>query len=234
MYFGPSGSFKYVVDDVKTCTSITKAEHPGLPVCLVGFSLGSFVVRCLLGDEGYSVDASVWVGTGQTSGIERFLAGIVVKQEERKFGDAVGTPTLQKLTMETYNKRFAPCRTTADWLCANDAAVDEYIADPLCGDGFTVGSFRELLSGMATSASDAHVKKIRRDLPILLISGGDDPVGGFGKGVEAVSRQLKKHRFADVEKKIFAGMRHDVFHEVDAAAVFETIAEFVETRLNRA
>ncbi len=231
MYFGPTGSWRFVVRDLESCVQLLKTKFPGAPHCLLGFSLGSFAVRCLLGERPDAANAAIWAGTGQTSGAERWFAGTIAKREEKRFGDKKGTPMLQKLTMDTYNQKFKPCRTGSDWLCANPAAVDEYIADPLCGEGFTVGAFRELLTGMAISASDAHVAKMNPALPILLVSGAEDPVGSFGKGVNAVEAQLKRHGFVDVEKQLFAGMRHDLFRESVCLDVYECMLNWLEKHI---
>ncbi len=230
MYFGPAGSWNFVTADIRTCAERVKGQFPDIPYILLGFSLGSFAVRCLLGESPDLADLTVWAGTGQTGAVGRALAAAVVKREEKRSGDTENTPLLQKLTMETYNKRFAPVRTPSDWLCSNPAAVDDYRADPLCGDGFTVGAFRELLVGMKVSASAAHVAKTDKTLPVLLISGKDDPVGDCGKGVDRVYAQLKKCGFADVEKHLFDGMRHDLFREENREDVFACIHGWIADR----
>ncbi len=230
MYFGGEGSWQYVVEDVKALALVLKGRYPGLPCCLLGFSLGSFVVRTLLGQEPQLADATIWAGTGQASPIERFLAKVIVSLEQRRFGETKNTPLLQKLTMDTYNQRFQPCRTGADWICANPEAVDTYLADPLCGEGFTVSSFRELLRGMELSASEAHVAKMNPSLPVLLLSGTDDPVGSFGKGVALVRRQLENHGFGDVTAELFPGMRHDIFRDADSEKVLSCIEAWLGER----
>ncbi len=232
MYFGPKGSWDYVVQDVRACGALAKAQYPDLPLCLLGFSLGSFAVRTLLGNAPEAADLTIIAGTGQTNGAERLFAGAAAKLEERRFGDKTGTPLLHQLTMETYNKKFAPCRTHADWLCANPAAVDDYLADPLCGEGFTVGSFRELLTGMRIAADPKHVAKMDKTMPILLLSGAEDPVGNFGKGAEAACAAFRRAGCRDVELRLFDGMRHDIFHETAYMDVFRCMEDWLEQKLN--
>ncbi len=232
MYFGPGGSWRYVVEDIRTCALALKARFPGLPYCLMGFSLGSFAVRCLLGDMPEAADMTIWAGTGKMKVPEVAFARAIANREARRHGYGRNTPLLQKLTMDTYNQKFRPCRTGADWICATPEAVDDYLADPLCGDGFTVSSFLALLDGMAISARDSHVGKMNRDMPILLLSGSDDPVGKFGKGPQEICAQLEKHRFRDVSVKLFDGMRHDIFREEDRKAVFSAIENWLKTRMD--
>ncbi len=228
MYFGSEGSWKFVEEDVKTGVELLKKRYADVPLCLMGFSLGSFAVRCVLGDCPEIADCAIWAGTGQMKPAEIVVANAVCRVEQRRFGDKKGTPLLQKLTMETYNNHFKPYRTSSDWLCANPEAVDEYRKDPLCGEGFTISSFRELLYGMKKCGQPAHFDKMKKDIPYLLLSGKDDPVGGFGKGVEDVYKIMKEKSFINVEMKLFDGMRHDIFHEKETKKVYECIEKWLE------
>ncbi len=230
MYFGPRGSWQYVLDDIRICNCMLKERYPGIFLCLLGFSLGSFAVRCLLGDAPELADLTIWAGTGKMKAPEVAIARAVANLEARRYGDTRDTPLLHKMTMDTYNQRFRPCRTAADWICGTPEAVDDYLADTLCGEGFTVSSFRALLDGMTISDRDAQVAKMNRAMPVLLLSGSDDPVGKFGKGPREVLEQLKKHQFRDVSLQIFDGMRHDIFREAGRAQVFSCIKNWLNVR----
>ncbi len=222
MYFGPKGSWKYIENDIAHCRLELKERFPELPHCLVGLSLGSFAVHTLLIKRSDITDAAILAGTGHISKIEAFLANFLVKREEKRFGDSVNTPLVQKLTMGDYNAKFKPCRTDSDWLCSDEAAVDAYIADPLCGNGFTVGSFRDLLEAMAFCSDSSHMKEMNKNIPIFLLSGKCDPVGNSGKGVETIFRSFQKHGIP-VEMRLFEGMRHDIFRETERISVFTAI-----------
>ncbi|MCD7981912.1 MAG: alpha/beta hydrolase [Clostridiales bacterium] len=230
-YFGPKGSWKYVEEDVKTCALTLKKQFPGIPHILLGFSLGSFVARCLLGDNPELTDMDILAGTGQMKNAEIGIAQRIVGFEERRqHDDTKDTPLIHKLSMETYNRKYAPCRTEADWLCANPDAQDAYIADPQSGDGFTVSSFRELLSAMKACSAKEHLSRMNPAIPVLFVSGKDDAVGNFGKGVQKAAGMFKGEQFADVTVKLFDGMRHDVFREKKCQEVYEYIYRWIEKR----
>ncbi|MCD8118443.1 MAG: alpha/beta hydrolase [Lachnospiraceae bacterium] len=229
-YFGPKGSWKFVEEDVKTCTNMLRQRYPGVPHCLLGFSLGSFVVRCLLGDEPGVADMAILAGTGQMKNYELSIAQVIVKREEKKHGDLKDTALIHKLTMETYNRHYAPCRTASDWLLANQEAVDEYMADPLCGDGFTVSSFRELLYAMKVCSAPEHLGRMKKTTPILFLSGKEDAVGDFGKGVEKAAELFRKAQMSDVSVQLFEGMRHDIFREKECGKVFEYIYDWTKEK----
>lgn len=70
-------------------------------------------------------------------------------------------------------------------------------------------------------------------LPVLLLSGKDDPVGDMGKGVQAVYQQLQKNGMKRVEMQLFEGARHDLLHEVKSGSAkksMEMIAEWMRNR----
>ncbi len=230
MYFGPEGSWQHIVKDVSACTALLRREFPGTPVVLMGFSLGSFAARCLM-NAAFPADALVLAGTGHSAAAEIAIARTVCRLEQRRFGDKTDTKLLHSLTMDTYNQRFKPNRTGADWLCANTAAVDAYIADEKCGSGFTVGSFRELLAGMEICRTPVHLKGCSKALPVLLISGGEDPVGKCGKGVKQVYAMLQRQGFTDAAMQLYPGMRHDIFRETDWQCVCETLLKWIEKHL---
>ncbi len=231
MYFGPDGSWRFVVEDLHLCALELKRRFPNIPHCLLGLSLGSFAVRCLQGEHPELADLGVWAGTCHLTPAEIAIAKAVTKLEQHRFGDSVDTPLVHKLTMDTYNKCFEPCRTGSDWLLATPEALDEYVADPLCGDSFTVGSFRDLLDGMKQCCNEGFMRRMNRNTPILLMSGTLDPVGKFGKSVAAVRDQLLKNQFQHVQLQLFEGMRHDIFRERDYLMTFQYLESKLEQYL---
>ena len=230
MYFGENGSWNYVVEDVNRCFVHTKEMYPNIPYTLLGFSLGSFIVRTFLINKPGVVDGAILVGTGQTSSIEISLAQSIVKKETKKYGDNVATDMIRKLTFETYNKKFKPNRTPYDWLCSNNQAIDEYVVDELRGENITVGLFRELLYGMKYTGDKNNIRKMSMGKPILFLSGDNDPVGNFGKGVEKAYKDYKNCGALDVSMKIYDGLRHDILHEENRESIFEDIYSWLKTR----
>ena len=213
MYFGPKGSWKWVVKDIATLKNMTKEKYPNLPYCMLGFSLGSFVLRTYLIDYPGNLDGAILMGTGQMAPIAIKIGRFMANKEAKKAGEENSTETIHQLTFGTYNKIFAPNRTEYDWLCADKEALDEYIKDPQKGGDFSAGLFRELLDGMLYSSNVQNIKKMDKDLPVLLISGDMDPVGDCGKGVKATENALKKAGVKDISVKMYPGLRHDILHE---------------------
>lgn len=231
MYFGPKGSWNWVVKDIKSLKDMAKEKYPDIPYYMLGFSLGSFVLRTFLIDYPGDLDGAILMGTGQMSPIAIKIAKLMANKEAKKAGEENSTPTIHQLTFGTYNKIFAPNRTEYDWLCANEQALDEYIADPQKGGDFSAGLFRELLDGMLYSSSEKRAWWMDKKLPILLISGDKDPVGDCGKGVRATEKVLRKAGVKDISVKMYSGLRHDILHEKEKDQVYADVYNWLNEKV---
>ena len=70
-------------------------------------------------------------------------------------------------------------------------------------------------------------RSVSSKLPILLLSGSEDPVGSYGKGVQAVYDNLKKYG-KNVDMKLYEGYRHEVLNDVCREEVIADILNFIE------
>ena len=231
MYFGTEGSWDWVVEDIKKCLDITKNKFPNMPYCLLGFSLGSFLARTYLTKYPGTLNGAIIMGSGQLPPFQISIAKFMVNNEAQKVGEDHTSPTIQKLSYETYNKYFAPNRTKYDWLCASTTSLDEYIKDTMRGEDFTAGLFRELLNGMAFTAKQSNIEKIDKNMPILFLSGDKDPVGEQGKGVIKAYDCFKKAGIKDVNMKLYPGLRHDILREDCRQDIFEDIYNWMKDKI---
>lgn len=230
MYLGQEGSWKWVVKDIDKCMKMTKERYPDIPYILLGLSLGSFAVRTHAILHPGKVDGIVLAGTGQSPAPALVLARFMANLEAKKAGEENSTPAIKKLTFEDYNKKFAPNRTDFDWLCASEKGLDGYLADPLRGDAMSCGLFREMLNGMIFTGNLKNQKQMDADVPVLLVSGEDDPVGDCGKGIERTKQSLQKAGVKDVTMKLYPGLRHDIFLEDEKKDIFEDIFKWAEKK----
>lgn len=213
LYFGPEKGWLHAVDDMRTLQSLIRREYPGLPYCLLGHSMGSFLARTFLIRYPGAVQAAVIMGTAQMNPKALALGKALAEREGRRLGPDRVSPALLKLTTGPYNKPFAPNRTGSDWLSANAANVDAFLADPLCGGEPTVGLIRDMLGGLSLICKEKNVRRMDKSTPILFVSGAEDPVGGFGKGVAQAYLSFIRSGVLDAELKLYPGMRHEILHE---------------------
>jgi alpha-beta hydrolase superfamily lysophospholipase len=231
MYFGNAGSWDYAVEDLYCLYNETKKDYESIPYFILGFSLGSFLVRTLLIKHPEVGDGAILMGTGQTSWLNIKLGLMMANSEVKKHGDSAFTDKIDDLTFGTYNKKFKPNRTKLDWLCGNEEALDKYLEDVNRGESFSAGLFRELLSGMMYDRDIENIKKMNEDLPVLFLSGDNDPVGDFGKGVKNAYSDFKKAGIKNLDIKLYPGLRHDILNEKNKEDVYNDVFDWLDKRL---
>lgn len=207
------GSWEAALEDIHLFFGYLETRFPGLPHCMLGFSLGSFLLREYLGIHPEGIAGAAILGTGHQPGALLSLMMAVVKGEIRKADFDNTTSLIKQLSFETYNQKFKPNRTPSDWLCSDDAQLDAYRADPLRRENISAGLFWQLLGAMKRTGSGDSYSNWNKALPILLLSGQEDPVGGAGKGVQAIKRNMEKAGLTHVTMHLFPGARHDLLHE---------------------
>ena len=231
LYFGPKGSWDWVVQDVETLRKLSREQFPGIPYFLLGHSMGSFLARTHLIRHPGVTDGAVIMGTGQMAPLLIKGGRAVAAIESLRVGEEHGSPLVQALSFKTYNKIFAPNRTGFDWLSVNEENVDSYISHPLCGGNPSIGLFREMLWGMGFIAKPEQLKRMDVTTPILFISGGMDPVGDLGKGVERAYESFRAAGVQDVSLKLYPGLRHEILNETERETVYEDVRLWLESKL---
>lgn len=228
MFIGELGSWNYLVKDINTLYEIITEEYK-LPTYLIGFSLGSFVSRHYLIDYNPIYKKAILVGTGIQPNIVLNILKLIVKGEVKKIGVENTSKFIRELSFGTYNKQIKDAKTDYDWLTSSEEEINKYINDPLVGKDTTGSLFYELLDGMVYTSKLSNIKKMK-ELPILLLSGLDDPVGSKGNGVKKLENIYKKNNI-DVSLKLYEGKRHDLFHETNKLEVFNDILTYIKKEL---
>ena len=226
------GGWAASIEDMRIFYGLLKRYFPGVPHYMLGFSLGSFLLREYLTkypDEG-EIAGAIIMGTGHQPGWLLSIMIGIVKGQIKKAGFDKTTDLVRQLSFGTYNQKFKPNRTTADWLCSDETELDKYLADPLVRKDISAGLFCELLGSMKQTGSAYEYDGWDTSLPILLISGQDDPVGDGGKGVRAIYNRMKKSGIENVTLKLLPSARHDLLHEEKngAEAARKYIAEWIK------
>ena len=134
---------------------------------------------------------------------------------------------LTNLSLGSNNKPFKPNRTTCDWLTRDEAIVDAYVADERNQFMFTVSAFADMFEGIKTLYQKANLDKMNRDIPVLIASGADDPVGDMGKAAPAYGKQLEELGFKDVTVKLYEEGRHELVNELNYEEIYRDIASFI-------
>jgi alpha-beta hydrolase superfamily lysophospholipase len=230
-FFAESGGWDLVVSDLRAVTRFARDENPRLPMFLVGHSMGSFLARAYVIEDSRELAGLVLSGTAGDPGVLGKAGHLVARAEAAVRGRRHVSPMLNTLSFGQYNANFKPTRTDFDWLSRDETEVDLYVADALCGRVFTSGFWVDLLGGLGPINDRRQVARVRRDLPILLLSGDKDPVGDGGKGPRAVREQYAEVGVTDVTCTLYPGARHEIFNEVNRDEVTADLTAWLDAHL---
>lgn len=214
-YFAEKDGWFRVIEDLFELSRIVHADHPGQKLYLFGHSMGSFLSRTLMINYGSLYDGVILSGTGSDPGLLGKVGKFLAYRAVKKDGGRKPNKRLNDMSFGSYNKPFRPNRTEFDWLSRDEQQVDTYIGDPLCGFVCTSQFYHDLLSGLQYIHVPSNIAKIPKDLPVLLVSGTEDPVGAAGKGVKKVCDSYRAAALEDVSLNLFPGARHEILNETN-------------------
>ena len=228
-FFTEGDASETVIRDMRAVTLEAKRRFPGLPVFLLGHSMGSFFVRRYLPLYGGEIAGAVLMGTGWIPGSVANAGRTLSRMICRFKGERTVSPMLESMVLGGNAKAF-PEDGRLGWLSKRRQNVVDYEADPLCGFPFTAGAYRDFMTILSHVAAEDGYDGIRRTLPILVISGELDPVGGKA-AVEKVAGEYRSLEFTDVTAKIYPGDRHEILNEDDRAEVMAYLADWIAARV---
>ena len=223
--------FDKLTEDMYTVTQYIQKEYPGLPVFLLGHSMGSFLTRRYIQFYSETLSGVLLLGTGGSQGMLGKLGLTIAKWERRRKGPRSPSFLMNKLTFGQFNNAFQPARTAFDFLNRDTSAVDAYIQDPLCGFICSTSFYIDLLDGIEFIHLPRAQRNISKKLPIILLSGDTDPVGKFGDGVREAHNMYRRIGIRDVQIQLYANARHDLLHETNKEEVYNGILTWLENKL---
>jgi len=220
--------YNWMVRNLKQLNDIIHSEYPSLPIFLFGHSMGSFLSQTYIAKYAATISGVILSGTGGKQGPIIHVAIALAKREMQKKGATVKSPTLNGLLFRNNNRSFAPARTEFDWLTRDAAQVDRYINDPYCGNVLTTGFYYHFLRGLANLHAKASLAEIPQNLPVFLLSGNQDPVGNYGKGVAQLEKIYRSLGLTNVRMKLYPGGRHEMLNETNRAEVIQDIIAWLD------
>ena len=226
-YFAEKNANACVLADVHSLREQTEEAFPGIPYFILGHSMGSFLARQYITRHGAGLAGAVIMGTGSTP-LPVLRAGRLLCRLIARFrGWQYRSPLVEWIAGGSFNRRIRPLRTPKDWLTRDTAVVDRYIADPLCMFRFTLNAYDAMFRSMEQMQLPEHLARIPKELPLLLVSGAEDPVGAYGKGVEKAFAEYRKIGMTDVRRKLYPSDRHELLNETDREAVYRDLLEWL-------
>ncbi len=206
--FGPRG-FAGLVADMRQVSDFAQARHPGAPLILIGHSMGSFAVKVYLLDHAERVAAAAFTGT--------------VALDLAEAGNASAWKLQDKAPVLTPVRR-----TPYDWLSRDEAQVDAYIADPLCGHRLKVTSRQSMYAAYARTTVPGAYDGLPRHLPLFFFVGEDDAMHRRLAYFHPLVERFRSAGLDDITVKVYPGARHEVLHETNRHEVIADVVAWVE------
>ncbi len=226
------GGWFSAVEDTCQLMQDMKKKYPGLPYILYGHSMGSFIVRSILAKfPEYDINGCVICGTAWQPKLLLAAAIPLANYLCKTEGEEQPNKKLQKIMFGGYNNKIEHVRTENDWLTRDNKIVDAYNADPLCGFTPTAGLARDMLIGIEYIQRPASLTAMKKELPILFVAGGDDPVGNYGKGVKQAATEFERAGMRNVSCKIYPMCRHEILNEINRKEVYNDILNWINTQV---
>lgn len=230
-YFAEKDGGAYLVQDMHQVTVCMKEEYPGVPLFLLGHSMGSFLLRRYMTCYGAEIHGAIILGTGHQSDLTlclgRTLAGIVSDTRGPRFRSTL----LTYLVFGRYNRRIQNPKSEHSWLSSVESVVEEYDKNPANTFIFTSLGFKHILDTIAFVKDEKNLVFVPKNLPVLIVSGEEDPVGGYGRDVRKVYEQYRKLGIRDLRLELIPGARHEVLNETNREETCRMLKEWMEERI---
>ena len=229
--FAEEDGWNYVLKDMDQLHDRMHAEYPDLPYIFFGHSMGSFLTRNYIILHPEKPDLAIICGTGQQAAPIVWAGYTMANALVKSKGPHGDGTQLNNIAFGSYTKGYDDVRTPFDWLNRDPEQVDKYINDPLCGFVAKVSLFRDMMGGIRFISRQENINKMNKEMPVLFIAGGADPVGENGKGVEKAYKAFCKAGLKDVTMKIYPGARHEILNEINREEVMNDVLAWIEKRL---
>lgn len=231
-FFAEENGCEYVLRDLNEMNRLAREAYPGVPLVLLGHSMGSFFARGYAVRYPDTLDALVLSGTGGPNPMAGL--GVVLTEWIGKLkGKKHRSQFLNNMAFGRYLKRVETPATPYDWISRDAQIVAKYAADAKCTFVFTASAFHDLMTILRAVSSPKWAAGVAKNLPVALFAGDMDPVGDYGKGVEAVYRMLWDAGVEDVSMKLYPGARHEILNETNRAEVYADILQWCDAHLGR-
>ncbi len=217
-----------LVEDMHRLRAMTQEQYPDLPYFMLGHSMGSFLLRKYLCIHNDRLRGAIIMGTGYQPDIllkfGKGMCGFLAKFRGWRYRSKL----MQKLVLGGNDNKFRGENLTNSWLTKDVEIVKAYSRSPKCTFRFTLNGFYNLLDTIYYDNQPENLARMPKKLPLFFVSGQDDPVGGFGKGVVRVYNTYEALGLLDITWKLYETDRHEILNELDRQQVYEDIYHWIE------
>jgi alpha-beta hydrolase superfamily lysophospholipase len=188
--------------------------------------MGSWVGLSVIMQE-TSLKGLIISGSSKFPSFIMILQKLLIKISTFFSGKYATNPLMEYITDRTWNKKFKPNRTTHDWVSSDPRSVDNYINDDLCGFHVTNSMWGDIAYGCTKAFDTNNYINAEKTIPIMLISGSNDPVSDFGKGMKDLHEMLNKI-FLNIQNISIDKDRHEVFSGLKKDDAYNSLRLFLK------
>lgn len=230
--FATNDGVSKVIADVVAVHDRIAIEHPGLPVILFGHSMGGLIAANFLIAHSDRVRAAAIWNANFSAGPMGRVAQAILRWERFRMGSDIPSRLLPRLTFQAWGRQIPAARTPFDWVSRDPAEVDAYAADPLCGWDASVSMWQDVFRLVFSGASDGNFSAVRRDLPINLAGGENDPATDGGKAVSAFAERLRAMGFSNLASRIYEETRHESLNELNRNIIMQDFGAWLDRAIS--
>ena len=233
-FFAEENPSDVVVADIHKLRTLVQEENPEVPYFMMGHSMGSFMLRKYLALHNENLRGAIIMGTGfipeKMTNLALKLTGFVTKFRGVKYRSKL----IQSLAFGADYKGFDMTgeKPEDSWLTKDVEIVKQYYNEPRCTFMFTVNGYKGLFEAVNYSCNPENAAKIPKKLPLFIVSGAQDPVGGLGKGVMDVYEMYKSAGIQDLTYKLYDNDRHEILNETDRKVVYSDLLAWMNVRID--
>lgn len=215
--------------DIEQIRRMGVSYAPKVPYIMFGHSMGSFLVRRYLIYHGKRVDGAVIMGTGhQPAALIKSGLAIVYAKKLHK-GSRGKSKLLNNMTCSGFAKLYPDNARTGSWMSRDPQVLLQVLQDKKMNFSFSLNAYEAMFRTIEEIVDPRRAAKMPKELPILIMSGGDDPVGEKGKGVARFEAMLQKIGMKDVTCRIYPDDRHELMRELDKEQVFRDLLNWCDS-----
>ncbi len=232
-FFATEEGWHKVVKDALAVQEDARSKYPELPLVLFGHSMGSYIAQAFAMEFSTPLAGLLLSGSTWPSALLTLPARLIAVFESWRIGKKGRSKFLNKLAFGDFNKPFEPAQTEMDWLSRDGEEVAKYVSDPLCGGEYTNQLWRDLLRGLSEISKEAALRRIPSELPIMIMGGADDPVGG-DDGLGKLAFHYAQTGHSRLKVKIYPEGRHEMLNETNRDEVTADLLEWISACIDRA
>lgn len=230
-FLGKNGNTN-IIADIHTLRTKLEDEYKGVPHIMLGHSWGSFLTREYItwdnSEYSKNLAGTIIMGTGWQAPAMLVAGKSIAKLIGLVKGERKYSKLIEAIAFGSYLKRIENPKSVSDWLSKDREVVKAYRKDPWCTFHFTINAYYNMFKGMQLAHDKKRMRTLPASLPLLIVSGAEDPVGGWGEGVRKAFVAYSENTECQVDIKLYDDDRHEILNETDKDVVYSDLLEWLD------